>query len=106
MECLEAPRENGCAEGHDGLSAVLREAGASTLHPGTDDGLRGSFGDAGTDGIVATECLRVVHASGLVLVRDVLNRASQLLLSGLELDGRNPRAHRAQDRVRAVVLFL
>ena len=46
---VEATRENGGSEEHDGLPSVLREASARSLHSRPDDGFRGGFGDAGTD---------------------------------------------------------
>ena len=79
MQCREALAEDRGAEEHDGLSAVLREAGAGALHARADYGLGRGFGDASADWISATLRLYVLHSSETVLTSDVVDGLAQFL---------------------------
>lgn len=106
MECIEAIGENRGSEGHDGLTSMLREAGASTLHSCPDDRLRCGLGDASPDRVVPLDRVGVIHPPGLVLIGDVVDRGGQFLLASLRWHRRKPAAHRAQHLLGAIIVFL
>src|SRR5208283_3575035 len=96
MQCREAFAEDRGAEEHDGLSAMLREAGASAFHARSDYGLGRSFGNAGADRIAATLRIDVLHSPEAVLTGDVVDGFAQLLASALCARRTETSPHRAQ----------
>src|SRR5271166_2816999 len=106
MQCGEAVAEDRGAEEHNGLSAVLREAGSSALHAGADYGLGGCFGDAGADWVTASLRFNVLHSPEAVLSRDVVNGFAQLLAPAGGARRTETSPHRAQDLGGAVPLAL
>src|ERR1700691_190180 len=106
MQCREAVAEDRRAEEHDGLSAVLRESGTSTLHARADDRLGCGFGDAGADGISTTLRLDVLHSAEAVLTSDVVDGLAQLLAPACRARRAEASSHRAQDLRGPVALAL